>query len=118
MSPPFIPQQQIHPHFNPTSHYAPPLLPPLSAFLQAVRALSQMFFSMPVSVILALPLLNQAHVSSFFFFYRKLGRSLIVKKRHAQDAACTANEKQQQQLYFPPQYMQMMYSATYNCATD
>lgn len=39
-------------------------------------------------------------------------------KRLAQDAACTANQKQQQQLYFPPQLMQMMYSTTYNCATD
>lgn len=88
--PPFVRQQQIHPHFSPIYLHTPLFLPLLSVLFLAT---GQMFSS--------------THQLLLMFF--KLSELMV-------EGACAAN--QQQQLYFPPRFRQMMYSATYNCATD
>lgn len=116
MPPPFIPQQQIHPHFNHISLRTSPSSSPVSFFTGLVRLQARCSLSHPRQLFLMFPLENLLSSSSSS---TENSADPSLWKRHAQDAACTANQKQQQQqLYFPPQLMQMMYSTTYNCATD
>lgn len=118
MSPPFILQQQIHPHFNPTSHNTPLLLPLLSVLYRLVGLLARCSLTHPYQLSFCFHCWSRRRRWCTCTFPLLLKTCQISNhERHTHDVACAANEKQQQ-LYFPPRHMQMMYSTTYNCATD